>query len=111
MHIGDQTSMQLTTVQQRIVVAQSFVAIGLQDGDAVAIFNFRSDRVIEISKAFEYEDFSAFDRKRFPKARSPAIALDLQEWRVAACVRGKTSGQGCPCIGHQGLPARHSPAA
>ena len=44
-----------------------------QDGDAVAIFNFRSDRVIEISKAFEYEDFTAFDRKRFPKARPPAL--------------------------------------
>ncbi|KAK9842452.1 hypothetical protein WJX81_000771 [Elliptochloris bilobata] len=41
----------------------------IEDGDAVAIFNFRSDRVIEISKAFEYEDFSAFDRKRFPKTR------------------------------------------
>lgn len=34
----------------------------------MVIFNFRSDRVIEISKAFEYEDFTAFDRKRFPKA-------------------------------------------
>lgn len=49
-------------------MAQTDVIFGLQDGDAVAIFNFRSDRVIEISKAFEYEDFSAFDRKRFPKA-------------------------------------------
>ena len=39
----------------------------IQDGDAVVLFNFRSDRVVEISKAFEYEDFSAFDRKRFPK--------------------------------------------
>ncbi len=44
-----------------------------QDGDAVAIFNFRSDRVIEISKAFEYEDFTAFDRKRFPKACPSAL--------------------------------------
>lgn len=39
----------------------------MQDGDAVALFNFRSDRMVEISKAFEYEDFNAFDRKRFPK--------------------------------------------
>ena len=39
----------------------------IQDGDAVALFNFRSDRMVQISKAFEYEDFNAFDRKRFPK--------------------------------------------
>lgn len=38
----------------------------MQDGDAVAIFNFRADRVVEISKAFEYKDFDKFDRKRYP---------------------------------------------
>ena len=39
----------------------------------MVLFNFRSDRMVEISKAFEYEEFNAFDRKRFPKvgARSP----------------------------------------
>ena len=41
----------------------------VEDGDAVVLFNFRSDRCIEISKAFEYEDFSSFDRVRFPKTR------------------------------------------
>lgn len=41
----------------------------VQDGDAVVTFNFRADRVIEISKAFEYENFSAFDRVRWPKTR------------------------------------------
>jgi len=41
----------------------------VQDGDAVVLFNFRADRMVEISKAFEYEDFTAFDRKRFPKTR------------------------------------------
>lgn len=39
----------------------------VEDGDAVVIFNFRSDRVIEISKAFEYPIFEHFDRQRFPK--------------------------------------------
>jgi 2,3-bisphosphoglycerate-independent phosphoglycerate mutase len=34
----------------------------IQDGDAVVFFNFRGDRAIEISRAFEEEDFSAFDR-------------------------------------------------
>ena len=38
----------------------------------MALFNFRSDRMVEISKAFEYEDFNAFDRKRFPKV-SPVL--------------------------------------
>ena len=39
----------------------------IEDGDAVVVFNFRADRVVEISKAFEYEDFPYFDRQRFPK--------------------------------------------
>lgn len=39
----------------------------INDGDAVVIFNFRADRVVEISKAFEYEEFNAFERTRFPK--------------------------------------------
>lgn len=39
----------------------------MQDGDAVVLFNFRADRMVEISKAFEYKEFNAFDRKRFPK--------------------------------------------
>jgi 2,3-bisphosphoglycerate-independent phosphoglycerate mutase len=36
------------------------------DGDAVIFFNFRGDRAIEISRAFEEDDFQAFDRKRRP---------------------------------------------
>ena len=39
------------------------------DGDAVVVFNFRADRCVEISKAFEYEQFDHFDRVRFPKTR------------------------------------------
>lgn len=38
----------------------------IQDGDAVVFFNFRGDRAIEISRAFEEKDFSYFDRKRVP---------------------------------------------
>ena len=38
----------------------------MQDGDAVVIFNFRADRVVELSKALEYKDFDNFDRKRWP---------------------------------------------
>lgn len=39
----------------------------IEDDDAVVLFNFRADRMVQISKAFEYEHFDAFDRKRFPK--------------------------------------------
>ncbi|KDD73823.1 metalloenzyme superfamily protein, partial [Helicosporidium sp. ATCC 50920] len=41
----------------------------VEDGDAVVVFNFRADRVIEISKAFEYAHFSGFDRERWPATR------------------------------------------
>lgn len=38
----------------------------IEDGDAVIFFNFRGDRAIEISRAFEEKDFNEFDRVRFP---------------------------------------------
>ncbi|EAN98496.1 2,3-bisphosphoglycerate-independent phosphoglycerate mutase, putative [Trypanosoma cruzi] len=45
-------------------------AIGpIEDGDAVLCFNFRGDRVIEMSRAFEEEDFDKFNRVRVPKVR------------------------------------------
>ena len=34
----------------------------IRDGDAVIFFNFRGDRAIEISRAFEEETFAKFDR-------------------------------------------------
>lgn len=34
----------------------------IEDGDAVVLFNFRGDRAIEISKAFELEHFNGFER-------------------------------------------------
>ncbi|MCX7679439.1 MAG: 2,3-bisphosphoglycerate-independent phosphoglycerate mutase, partial [Spirochaetes bacterium] len=39
----------------------------IEDGDSVVFFNFRGDRAIEISRAFEEENFNKFDRVRFPK--------------------------------------------
>ncbi len=36
----------------------------MQDGDAVVMFNFRGDRAIEISRAFDDELFERFDRGR-----------------------------------------------
>lgn len=39
----------------------------IEDGDAVVFFNFRGDRAIEITRAFEDEAFSEFDRGRVPR--------------------------------------------
>ena len=38
----------------------------MRDGDAVVMFNFRGDRAIEISRAFDDADFTKFDRVRRP---------------------------------------------
>jgi 2,3-bisphosphoglycerate-independent phosphoglycerate mutase len=39
----------------------------IEDGDSVVFFNFRGDRAIEISRAFEEASFDKFDRVRVPK--------------------------------------------
>jgi 2,3-bisphosphoglycerate-independent phosphoglycerate mutase len=49
------------------VVASGGKPVGtIEDGDAVVFFNFRGDRAIEISRAFEEREFNEFDRVRFP---------------------------------------------
>ena len=50
------------------VIAKDGKPVGtIEDGDSVIFFNFRGDRSIEISKAFESgADFAMFDRKRVP---------------------------------------------
>ena len=50
------------------VIAKDGKPVGtIEDGDSVIFFNFRGDRSIEISKAFESgDDFDKFDRKRVP---------------------------------------------
>ncbi len=50
------------------VIAEDDAPVGtIEDGDAVIFFNFRGDRAIEISRAFDEDDFDEFDRKRYPK--------------------------------------------
>jgi 2,3-bisphosphoglycerate-independent phosphoglycerate mutase len=54
---------------------REFVAVGadgkpvgtIEDGDSVVYFNFRGDRALEITAAFEQESFDKFDRVRRPK--------------------------------------------
>ncbi len=50
------------------VIAKDGKPVGtVEDGDAVVFFNFRGDRAIEITLAFEQADFAKFDRVRVPK--------------------------------------------
>lgn len=50
------------------VIADEDGAVGcIHDHDSVVFFNFRGDRGIEISRAFEEESFQAFDRVRHPQ--------------------------------------------
>jgi 2,3-bisphosphoglycerate-independent phosphoglycerate mutase len=45
------------------VIADDDGPVGpIRDGAAVVLFNFRGDRALEISRAFEADDFEAFDR-------------------------------------------------
>ncbi len=49
------------------VIAENGKPVGtIEDGDSVIFFNFRGDRAIEISKAFDDEAFDKFDRVRYP---------------------------------------------
>ena len=50
------------------VIADNGRPVGtIEDGDSVVFFNFRGDRAIEITRAFEEADFAKFDRARAPK--------------------------------------------
>ena len=50
------------------VIAKDGCPVGtINDGDSVIFYNFRGDRSIEISKAFDDAEFDKFDRVRFPK--------------------------------------------
>lgn len=53
----------------------------IQDGDSVVLFNFRGDRAIEISRAFDEADLSEFDRGEVPAVKFAGIMqydADLQ---------------------------------
>jgi len=50
------------------VIAKNGVPIGkMADNDSVILFNFRGDRAIQLSQAFEMANFSHFDRGNLPK--------------------------------------------
>lgn len=50
-----------------VIVDENERPIGtIEDGDSVVFFNFRGDRAIELSRAFEEKDFKFFERVRVP---------------------------------------------
>ncbi len=50
------------------VIERDGKAVGtVEDGDAVILFNFRGDRAIELSLAFDEDEFTAFNRVRRPE--------------------------------------------
>jgi 2,3-bisphosphoglycerate-independent phosphoglycerate mutase len=52
------------------VIADGSGPVGpIKDGDSLVFFNFRGDRAMEISRAFEEEDFD-----KFPKVPNPHVA-------------------------------------
>jgi 2,3-bisphosphoglycerate-independent phosphoglycerate mutase len=52
---------------KEFVIAENGSPIGtIEDGDSVIYFNFRGDRALEITAAFEQDTFDKFDRGRRP---------------------------------------------
>jgi 2,3-bisphosphoglycerate-independent phosphoglycerate mutase len=52
---------------ESFVIEREGKAVGtIEDGDAVILFNFRGDRAIELSRAFDDDLLTAFDRIRRP---------------------------------------------
>lgn len=52
------------------VIVKDGTPVGeINDNDSVILFNFRGDRAIELSKAFDNEKFDQFDRVRYPKVK------------------------------------------
>jgi len=53
---------------KEFVIADNGKPIGtIEDGDSIVYFNFRGDRALEITAAFENDNFDKFERKRRPK--------------------------------------------
>ncbi|WP_263769692.1 2,3-bisphosphoglycerate-independent phosphoglycerate mutase [Propionivibrio soli] len=50
------------------VIAKDSKPVGtIEDGDSVVLYNFRGDRALELTRAFEEMNFNKFDRVRVPR--------------------------------------------
>jgi 2,3-bisphosphoglycerate-independent phosphoglycerate mutase len=54
----------------------------IYDGDSVLFFNFRGDRAIQISKAFEEKEFTKFDRIDYPSVKYAGMLEYDHEERI-----------------------------
>ena len=73
--IGDQN------LAEFVVVDADGNPVGtMRDGDAVVMFNFRGDRAIEISQAYDDEDFDHFDRSGPDRARPKVYFAGMLEY-------------------------------
>jgi 2,3-bisphosphoglycerate-independent phosphoglycerate mutase len=75
----------------------------VRDGDALIYFNFRGDRAIEISRAFEEENFSPFVRSPHPKA----LFAGMMEYDTELHIPGAIPGRAASYRPHPGrVPLR-----
>lgn len=66
-HYYDEDPAMTDQYMESFVVVENGNPVGaMEDGDAVILFNFRGDRAIEISRAFDEADLDEFDRGRVP---------------------------------------------
>ncbi|MDO9042853.1 MAG: 2,3-bisphosphoglycerate-independent phosphoglycerate mutase [Desulfocapsaceae bacterium] len=66
-HYYDEDPVMTDQYMESFVVVEDGRPVGImKDGDAVILFNFRGDRAIEISRAFDEPELTEFDRKRVP---------------------------------------------
>jgi 2,3-bisphosphoglycerate-independent phosphoglycerate mutase len=66
------------------VVAEDGTPVGpMKDGDVVVFFNFRGDRALEVSRAFDAgPEFDKFDRGRVPELYYAGMTLYDGEYRI-----------------------------
>jgi len=88
------------------VVRENDAPVGtIQDGDAVIFFNFRGDRAIELSEAFDREDFDRFDRRCFMPAWSNTMAIGTSQSIFCLSTRRSPVRWASICVQTASLPS------
>ncbi|MBO4351750.1 MAG: 2,3-bisphosphoglycerate-independent phosphoglycerate mutase [Proteobacteria bacterium] len=94
-----------------VVVRNGKPAGTIEDGDSVIMYNFRGDRAIEISRAFDSDSFDKFDRVRRPDVRYAGMmeydgdAHIPSHYLVAPPAIDRTMGEYCCATGLRTLAA------
>lgn len=96
----DEDSEMTDQYMESFVIVDNNGPVGtIEDGDGVIFFNFRGDRAIEISQAFDDDNFTAFDRQRRPEVFYVGImqydgdAMIPKKYLVQPPVIDKTLGE------------------